>query len=100
MNIIKRSTLIDDWERHPETEQPLKEWFRMARSAGWSCMNDVMKSYPKAKVLNAERVRFEICGGNYRFIVAFKFTANMAFVKFIGTHTEYDRINALDVDLY
>ncbi|WP_372397963.1 type II toxin-antitoxin system HigB family toxin [Azospirillum sp. HJ39] len=100
MNIIKRSTLIDYWERHPETEQPLKEWFRMARTAGWSCMNDVMKSYPKAKVLNSERVRFEICGGNYRLIAAFKFTSKIAFVKFIGTHAEYDRISALIVDLY
>lgn len=100
MNVIKRATLTDFWERHPETEQPLKEWFRTVKACQWTCMDDVMKSYPRAKVLNGERVRFEICGGSYRLIVAFKFTANIAFVKFIGTQAEYDRVDALTVDRY
>lgn len=98
MNVIKRATLVDFWERHPETEQPLKEWFRTTQKAGWTCMNDVLRTYPKAKPLNGERVRFEVCGGNYRLVVAFKFSARIAFVKFIGTHAEYDRIDALTVD--
>jgi mRNA interferase HigB len=56
--------------------------------------------YSKAKPLNDERIRFEICGGNYRLIVAFKFSAKIAFIKFIGTHEEYDRIDALTVDRF
>jgi mRNA interferase HigB len=63
-------------------------------------MNDLMRDFPKAKALNAERVRFEIAGGNYRLVVAIKFTARIAFVKFIGTHAEYDRIDALTVAQY
>ncbi|WP_448956629.1 type II toxin-antitoxin system HigB family toxin [Labrys neptuniae] len=54
-------------------------------------------AFPKAKVLNAERVRFEIAGGNYRLIVAFKFRNGIAFVKFLGTHADYDRIDALAI---
>ncbi|QJE73680.1 type II toxin-antitoxin system HigB family toxin [Aerophototrophica crusticola] len=100
MNIIKRATLEAFWTRHPETEQALKEWFQTARTADWSRMDDVMRAYPRAKVLNGERARFEICGGNYRLIVAFKFTARIAFIKFIGTHAEYDRVDALTVDQY
>ncbi|MTK12730.1 MAG: type II toxin-antitoxin system HigB family toxin [Clostridiaceae bacterium] len=97
MNVIKRATLEAFWAKHAETEQPLREWFDTVRQANWTCMDDVRKTYVKAKPLNDERVRFEICGGNYRLIVAFKFSARIAFVKFIGTHAEYDRINALTV---
>lgn len=100
MNIIARRTLEAFWTRHRETEQPLKAWFRTAKTANWTCMNDILASYPKASPVNSERVVFDICGGNYRLIVAFKFSANIAFVKFIGTHAEYDRVNAADVSRY
>jgi HTH-type transcriptional regulator / antitoxin HigA len=60
-------------------------------------MNDLMLDFPKAKVLNAERVRFEIAGGNYRLVVAVKFSAKIGFIKFIGTHAACDRIDALTV---
>src|SRR5689334_19165191 len=89
MNVIKRATLEAFWIEHPETEQSLKEWFQSAKKADWTCMNDILRTYSKAKPLNGERVRFEICGGNYRLVVAFKFSARMAFIKFIGTHAEY-----------
>jgi mRNA interferase HigB len=100
MRVIKRTTLETYWLAHPETEQPLKAWFHAVKQAKWSCMNDVTSTYSKAKPLNGERVRFEICGGNYRLIAAFKFSAQIAFVKFIGTHAEYDRIDALKVERY
>ena len=63
-------------------------------------MNDVRTDFPKAIVLNGERIRFEICGGNYRLIAAFYFPARHVWIKFIGTHNEYDRIDALNVDEY
>ena len=61
---------------------------------------DVQKAAPKAKVLNRERVRFEVAGGNYRLVAAFDFRRQVAFVKFIGTHAEYDRIDALTVSQF
>jgi mRNA interferase HigB len=63
-------------------------------------MDDVQKAAPKSKVLNRERVRFEVAGGNYRLVVAFDFRRQVAFVKFIGTHSEYDRIDPLTVPQY
>lgn len=63
-------------------------------------MGHVQKSAPKAKVINGERVRFEIAGGNYRMIVAFDFRRQIAFVKFIGIHAEYDRIDAAQVSRF
>ena len=63
-------------------------------------MDDVRLAAPNVKVLNGERARFEIAGGNFRMIVAFDFTRGIVFVKFIGTHAEYDRIDALTVSLF
>lgn len=63
-------------------------------------MQDVVAAYPTAKVLNGERARFEIRGGSYRLIVAFYFPHQIAFVKFIGTHAEYDAVDALTVDQF
>jgi mRNA interferase HigB len=63
-------------------------------------MDDVRASAPNAKVLNGERARFEVAGGNFRLIVAFDFGRSIAFIKFIGTHAEYDRIDALKVSLF
>ena len=100
MNVIKRATLEAYWTKHPETEQPLKTIFHEISRSKLACMNDIQGAFPKTKVLNRERVRFEVCGGNYRLIVAFHFTSNIAFIKFIGTHTEYDRIDALTVEQY
>jgi mRNA interferase HigB len=63
-------------------------------------MEDVGLAAPNAKILNGERARLEIAGGNFRMIVAFDFARSIAFVKFIGTHAEYDRINALTILLF
>lgn len=60
-------------------------------------MDDIRSAAPAAKILNSERVRFEVAGGNFRLIVASDFRKQMVFVKFIGTHAEYDRIDALTV---
>jgi len=58
---------------------------------------DVRLAAPNAKILNRERARFEIAGGNFRMVVAFDFGRRIAFIKFVGTHAEYDRIDALTV---
>lgn len=60
-------------------------------------MDDVRFAAPNAKILNGERVRFEVAGGNFRMVVAFDFGRRIAFIKFVGTHAEYDRIDALTV---
>lgn len=100
MRIVARSTLVAFWERHPETQAALSHWLRVARSASWSDPQAVLADFSKAKALNGERVRFEVAGGDYRLIVAFDFPRQAAFVKFIGTHAEYDRIDALTISRF
>ena len=63
-------------------------------------MDDVRQAAPNATILNGERVKFEVAGGNYRLIVAMDFDHRIIFVKFIGTHAEYDKIDALTVSKF
>ena len=89
MYLIKRSTLIAYWTAHPETKGPLTAWVSAAKQAKRATMNDVMGQFSKARVLDGDRVRFEIYGGNYRLVAAFKFKTDgggTVFIKFIGTH--------------
>jgi mRNA interferase HigB len=100
MRVIARNTLISFWSRHPEAKVALEHWYGLVKAAHWLSMDEVQKAAPKSKVLNRERVRFEVAGGNYRLVAAFDFRRQVAFVKFVGTHTEYDRIDALTISQY
>jgi len=100
MRIVSWNVLSAYAEKHPLTKVPLERWRILVRAAKWSSMDDVRSAAPAAKILNGERARFEIAGGNYRMIVAFDFARSIAFVKFIGTHAEYDRIDAWTVALF
>lgn len=100
MRIIARSTLIAFWERHPDAKAPLLHWFEVTKAADWQSPLDVTRDFSKAKAMNGDRVRFDIGGGDYRLIVAFDFARQIAFVKFLGTHADYDRVDALTVSLF
>ena len=100
MRLIARSTIAAFCDRHPETRASLAHWVSVARAARWTDVTEVQASFSKAKALNGERVRFEVAGGDYRMIVAFDFGRGIAFVKFIGNHAEYDRIDALTVSRF
>jgi len=100
MRIIAWNVLSSYAEKHPESKVPLDRWRTLIKAAKWSSMDHVRSAAPNAKILNGERARFEIAGGNYRMVIAFDFARGIAFVKFIGTHAEYDRIDALNVALF
>ena len=100
MRVISKNVLVRFAEQHPEMRPSLERWHSLLKSALWTSIHDVQQSAPKAKALNGERVRFEVAGGNHRLIVAFDFRRQVAFVKFVGTHSEYDAIDALTVSQY
>ena len=100
MRIIARSTLVAFGEQHPAAKALLAHWQSVAKAAGWASVADVQSAFSKAKVLNGERVRFDVASGDFRMVVAFDFRRAIAFVKFIGTHAEYDRIDALTVSRF
>ena len=100
MRIIARNTLVAFWARHPETEAALRHWHEVAAAADWAGPLDVLADFSKAKPINGERVRFEVAGGDYRLVVAFDWRRSIAFVKFLGSHAEYDKVDASTVGLF
>jgi mRNA interferase HigB len=100
MRIIAWKTLAEFGAAHPETRASLTHWHGVTKAAQWKDPNEVRVSFSKAKVLNGERVRFEVAGGNYRMVVAFDFERQIAFIRFIGTHAEFDGIDPLTINLF
>ncbi len=94
MRIVAKKILRDFWEKHEDCEQQLKSWFREAQKAEWKNPNEIKTEYPSASILNVNRVIFNIKGNNYRLIVKISYEYQMVWIRFIGTHTEYDKINA------
>ncbi len=92
--IIAKKTLREFWEKHADSEQYLKTWHETAKNANWNSPNDVKDTYINASVLKDSRVVFNIKGNSYRLIVKFNYDRQWAFIRFIGTHAGYDKINA------
>jgi len=94
IRILAKSTLRSFWEKHPDSEQYLKTWYDTAMNANWNNPNDVKMTYAKASILKDNRIVFNIKGNAYRLIVKFNYEKQWMFIRFIGTHSEYNRINA------
>lgn len=96
MRIIARSTLRNFWEQsaYRDSEQPLKAWFDEAANANWLSPSDIKAQYRNASFVANNRVVFNIHGNKYRLIVAFKYEFGIGYVRFIGTHKQYDKIKA------
>lgn len=97
MNIIARSTLVAFWQKHPDSEEQLSHWFNIALKAKWQNLNEIKSSFPNVSVLSNNRVVFNIRGNKYRLIVAVKFSASTMYICWVGTHSEYDKIDANSV---
>ncbi|MGB3851334.1 MAG: type II toxin-antitoxin system HigB family toxin [Tunicatimonas sp.] len=92
--VFAKRTLRKFWEKHADSEQYLKTWYDTAMHTDWRNPNDVKNTYAHASVLKDQRIVFNIKGNDYRLVVKFNFEKQWAFVRFIGTHAEYDRIDA------
>jgi len=92
--IIAKRTLREFWQKHADSEQYLKTWYETAKGSNWSSPNEVKETYINASILKDNRVVFNIKGNSYRLIVKFNYIRQWAFIRFIGTHTEYDKIDA------
>jgi mRNA interferase HigB len=97
VRIIARKTLKDFWEKHPDAEQPLKVWHTEALHSAWVLPADIKARYPAASFLTGNRVVFHIKGNRYRLITHVRFDLGRVYIRFIGTHSEYDKVNAVTV---
>lgn len=98
MRIIAVRTLRRFWEMHADAEQPLRAWYQDARVSHWGTPQRIKECYANASIINSERVAFNIKGNDYRLIVAIRYDLQIAYVKFVGTHAEYDKIDAVTVE--
>jgi mRNA interferase HigB len=94
MRILSRSTLRNFWESRPDVEEALKTWYYEASHADWLSPADIKAAHRNASIIANDRVVFNIKGNRYRLIVAVRYDIGIIFIRFIGTHTEYDRVNA------
>jgi mRNA interferase HigB len=94
LRVVAKKILRDFWQKHEDCEQQLKSWFREVQKTEWENPNQIKEEYPSASILNNNRVVFNIKGNNYRLIVKISFEYQMVWIRFIGTHGEYDKINA------
>lgn len=94
MRLIARSNLRAYAAKHPSCRAALDHWETVVSQASWKTMSDAANALSKAKSVGGDRIRYDLVGGDYRLIVAFDFERQIAFVKFIGTHAEYDNIDA------
>ena len=98
MKVIAVRALRTFWTRHPDSEQPLKAWYDEARHATWATPQDIRNHYASASFVGNNRVVFNIKGNDYRLIVAVAYRFQAIYIKFIGTHADYDGIDAATVE--
>jgi mRNA interferase HigB len=100
MRIIAKSTLRHFWESgHPAARTALEDWHRVAEGATWTSPNAVKDTYGNASIIANDRVVFNIAGNKYRLVAAIDYRRGLLFVKFVGTHRQYDLIDAATVSL-
>lgn len=92
--IFSKSTLKDFWMKNPDSEQYLKTWFDTAMNSNWKTPNEVKQTYANASILKESRIVFNIKGNTYRLVAKFNLEKQWIFIRFIGTHNEYDKIDA------
>ena len=97
MRIFSRRTLREFWERHPESEQSLRAWHREVEQADWAAPGQVRDRFPSASIVGSNRVVFRFKGNAYRLVVEVFYPGRSVYIRFVGTHAQYNRIDAEEV---
>lgn len=94
MRVIARKTLKCFYEVHPDAEGALKAWYAEAKGAEWRTPQDIRDRYRSADFLAGDRVIFNIRGNRYRLIVEINYSTGIVYIRWFGSHADYDRIDA------
>ena len=97
MRVIAKRTLREFWERHPDAERPLLAWHKEMEDEYWDAPVQVKRRYSHASILRNNRVVFNIKGNTYRLVAVVAYQRKTVYIRFVGTHAEYDRIDATEV---
>jgi mRNA interferase HigB len=94
LRVISKKILREFWEKHNDCEQQLKAWYREAENVTWKNSNEIKSGYPSVSILKNNRICFDIKGNKYRLIVRINYDYQMVWIRFVGTHGDYDKIDA------
>jgi mRNA interferase HigB len=97
VRIIAKRTLRTFWKRHPKAKGPLEAWHQEVARADWATPSDVNAQFRSASMLQGNRVAFNIAGNHYRLIVKINYPYRVIYIRFIGSHTDYDTINVTTI---
>ncbi len=92
--VLSKGTLRDFWEKYPEAERQLKVWYADVLAAKWQSPMDVKRQYATASILKNGRIVFNIRGNSFRLVAQFDFERQTVYIRFVGSHKEYDKIDA------
>ncbi len=92
MRIFSRGTLVDFWNKNPRAEKPLKTFYSVVSKNEFKNSNEVIQFFNTADVVKDGKIIFNICRNDYRLIVQFRYDRHLAFILFVGTHKEYDKL--------
>ncbi|MCW5876413.1 MAG: type II toxin-antitoxin system HigB family toxin [Anaerolineales bacterium] len=94
MRVIAKSTLVKFWASHPDVADALRAWYVDVSKADWGGPSDLKAIYATVSILRDNRAVFNIKGNKYRLVVKVNYSAKIVFIRFVGTHAQYDRIDA------
>jgi mRNA interferase HigB len=94
MRIIAKRILRDFWKKYPDSAGHFKAWYHEFATSNWESLNQLKAVYRNSSILKGGRVVFNICGNKYRLIGAIKYEQQISYIRFIGTHAEYDKVDA------
>ncbi|MDE6311111.1 MAG: type II toxin-antitoxin system HigB family toxin, partial [Muribaculaceae bacterium] len=92
MNIVAKKTLVDYYTKHPGARDALEDWYARTRKSHWSCFADVKESFNSVDSVGNQHYVFNIKGNDFRLIVVIQFRHEYVYIRFVGTHAEYDKI--------
>lgn len=93
MHVISRSTLVEYYVKNPASKVALEDWFSKVSKAKWTCFADVKNSFNSVDNVGNQHYVFNIKGNDFRLVVVIQFTPKRVYIRFVGTHAEYDKIN-------
>ena len=97
MHIIARKTIREFWERHPDAEDSLRSWHNQVEKENWDTPQQVRENHPNVRMIGRNRAIFNIRGNRYRLVVQIDYMMKRVYVRFVGTHSEYNNIDAREV---
>lgn len=99
MRIFTEKTLKEYIEIHSDAKTAIQEWVDIVKRSEWTCFADVRRTFNSADAVGNQRYVFNIKGNCYRIVAVIKFTIKFVYIRFIGTHSEYDRIDCRNISL-